>query len=80
LQRIRDEAHRFAITAHRARRSRSGIASQLEKVPGIGPAKRKVLLQTFGSIDRLREASLDELTKVPGITPALAENIKGLLE
>ncbi len=80
LQRIRDEAHRFAITAHRARRSKSGIASQLEKVPGIGPAKRKVLLQTFGSIDRLREASLDELIKVPGITPALAENIKGLLE
>ncbi|MEX1071712.1 MAG: excinuclease ABC subunit UvrC [Anaerolineales bacterium] len=80
LQRIRDEAHRFAITAHRARRSKSGIASQLEKVPGIGPAKRKVLLKTFGSIDRLREASLEELTQIPGITPALAENIKGLLE
>ncbi|MEX1071062.1 MAG: excinuclease ABC subunit UvrC [Anaerolineales bacterium] len=80
IQRIRDEAHRFAITAHRARRSKVGIASRLDEVPGIGPAKRRALLKTFGSIDALREASLDQLTSVQGITPALAESIKGHLE
>ncbi|MEX2143884.1 MAG: excinuclease ABC subunit UvrC [Anaerolineales bacterium] len=80
LQRIRDEAHRFAITAHRARRTKSGIASQLDAIPGIGPKRRRVLLQTFGSIDGLRQASLEQLSAVPGITSALAESIKGHLE
>jgi len=79
LQRIRDEAHRFAITAHRARRSKSGIASQLDEIPGIGPKRRRALLKTFGSIDAMREASVEQFTAVPGVTAALAEKIKAHL-
>jgi len=75
LQRIRDEAHRFAITAHRARRSKSGLASQLDTIPGIGPAKRKALLSSFGSLDRVRQASLEDLVAIQGININLAENI-----
>lgn len=74
VQRIRDEAHRFAITSHRQRRTKIGMASRLEALPGIGPAKRKALLKAFGnSIDAIRGASLEELTSVPGITTKLAE-------
>lgn len=80
LQRIRDEAHRFAITAHRARRTRSGIASQLDEIPGIGPRRRRALLGTFGSIDGVRKATIEQLTAVRGITPPLAESIKTHLE
>jgi excinuclease ABC subunit C len=79
LQRIRDEAHRFAITAHRARRTKSGISSQLDEIPGIGPNRRRALLKTFGSIEALREASIEQLTAIKGITPALADSIKGHL-
>lgn len=79
VQRARDEAHRFAITAHRTRRSRQGIASQLDAIPGIGPAKRKALLTTFGSIDKVKSASLEELTAIRGITADLAAHIKGHL-
>ncbi|MEX1248168.1 MAG: excinuclease ABC subunit UvrC [Anaerolineales bacterium] len=80
LQRIRDEAHRFAITAHRARRSKSGIASRLDEISGIGPKRRRALLKAFGSVDALRQATIEQLTTVQGITPALAESIKGHLE
>jgi excinuclease ABC subunit C len=80
VQRIRDEAHRFAITAHRARRVKQGMASVLDSVPGIGPVKRKSLLKYFGSVDKIREASVVELTAVPGINLALAESIKAQLE
>jgi excinuclease ABC subunit C len=80
MQRIRDEAHRFAITAHRARRSKSGIASQLDEIPGIGPKRRKALLLKFGSIDSMRAASLEQLSEVQGVTPALAESIRAHLE
>lgn len=80
LQRIRDEAHRFAITAHRARRTKSGIASQLDEIPGIGPKRRRALLKTFGSMDGLRQASLEQLADIPGITAALAESIKSHLD
>jgi excinuclease ABC subunit C len=80
VQRIRDEAHRFAITAHRARRDKMGIASRLDAIPGIGPAKRKALLIHFGDIDNIREASLDALRKVPGITEQIAQSIKSHLE
>jgi excinuclease ABC subunit C len=80
IQRIRDEAHRFAITAHRARRSKQGMASALDSIPGVGPARRKSLLKHFGSVDKIREASVVELTAAPGITPALAESIKAHLE
>ncbi|MBI4731018.1 MAG: excinuclease ABC subunit UvrC [Chloroflexi bacterium] len=80
IQRIRDEAHRFAITAHRSRRSKQGMASALDSIPGIGPAKRKSLLKHFGSVDKIREATLDELAAVSGINKALAETIKASLE
>jgi excinuclease ABC subunit C len=80
IQRIRDEAHRFAITAHRKRRDKQGIASRLDSIPGIGPSKRKALLSKFGSVDRIKEATVDELTAVPGIHRRLAEEIKSNLE
>jgi excinuclease ABC subunit C len=72
LQRLRDEAHRFAITFHRQRRSRAMTASALDSIPGLGEKRRAALLQRFGSVKRLRRASPDELAAVPGIGPALA--------
>jgi excinuclease ABC subunit C len=78
VQRIRDEAHRFAITAHRKQRSKLGLASQLDTIPGIGPTRRKALLKHFGSIDKIREASVDELTSV--VPNSIAESIKAHLE
>ncbi len=80
VQRIRDEAHRFAITAHRKRRAKQGLASALDSIPGIGPARRKSLLKHFGSVDKIRDASVIELAAVPGITQALAESIKAHLD
>src|SRR5690606_32959082 len=80
VQRIRDEAHRFAITAHRKRRGKIGLASRLEQVPGIGPVKRKALLLKFGSVEKIRDASLADLTTVPGITEDLAQALKTQLE
>jgi len=79
LQRIRDEAHRFAITAHRGQRTRQGMASQLDAIPGVGPARRKALLTRFGSVERIREASAEELAAVPGIPLDLAHEIKSFL-
>jgi excinuclease ABC subunit C len=77
VQRIRDEAHRFAITSHRAKRAKLGMVSQLETVPGIGPKKRKALLKAFeNSIDAIRAASVDDLMAVPGITQQNAMAIK----
>ena len=78
LQRIRDEAHRFAITAHRKQRSKLGLASQLDIIPGIGPTRRKTLLKHFGSIDKIRDASIGELTSV--VPKNVAESIKAHLE
>ncbi len=72
LQRLRDEAHRFAITFHRQRRSKAMTQSALDSVPGLGEKRRKALLKRFGSVKRIRAASLDELADVPGIGPALA--------
>ncbi len=80
VQRIRDEAHRFAITAHRKARTREGMASILDKVPGIGPTRRKWLLTHFGSLQAIREASLEELTAAPGITIEIAKKLKEHLE
>jgi excinuclease ABC subunit C len=80
VQRIRDEAHRFAITAHRARRTKQGMASALDSLPGIGPVKRKALLEYFGSVDKIRGASVVELSAVPGINETLAESIKAHIE
>lgn len=80
IQRIRDEAHRFAITAHRQKRDKAGIASRLDSIPGIGPARRKALLNHFGSINAIKAASAEDIQKVPGISPDLALSIKGNLE
>ncbi len=79
IQRIRDEAHRSAITSHRKQRSRVGLASRLDVIPGIGPARRKALLNRFGSLDAIIQASQDELVEVPGINLALAQTIKEAL-
>jgi excinuclease ABC subunit C len=72
LQRVRDESHRFALRAHRRRRSGRVGQSVLDEVPGIGPAKRRVLLQRFGSVAGLRDAGRDEIAAVPGIGRRLA--------
>jgi excinuclease ABC subunit C len=80
VQRIRDEAHRFGITAHRARRSKQGMASALDAIPGVGPIRRKALLKHFGSVDKIRSATMEELTAVKGITVDVAESIKASLE
>ncbi len=75
LQRVRDEAHRFAINHHRSRRSKSMVESALDEVPGLGEVRRKTLLKHFGSLKKLRAASEAELTLVPGIGPATAAAI-----
>ena len=80
LQRVRDEAHRFAISSHRKRRTKEGLASRLEAIPGIGPAKRKALLNHFGSIEKTKKATIAELGAVQGITLDLANAIKDHLE
>jgi len=77
VQRVRDEAHRFAITRHRARRGKAALRSKLDVVPGLGPARKRALLRRFGSIDGIREAAVDDLsTEVPR---AVALRIKELL-
>lgn len=75
LQRVRDEAHRFAITFHRQRRSKAMTASALDGIPGLGEARRKALLRHFGSVKKLRAATVEELQSVSGIGPALAATI-----
>ncbi|MFN0282305.1 MAG: excinuclease ABC subunit UvrC [Kineosporiaceae bacterium] len=72
LQRVRDEAHRFAITHHRQKRSKAMTVSVLDEVPGLGPARKKVLLRAFGSVKRLRSASVEEIASVQGIGPSVA--------
>lgn len=79
LQRVRDEAHRFAITHHRQRRSKSMVVSELDAVPGLGPTRIKALRKTFGSLKAMRQASVDELAAVPGIGPATAAAIHAAL-
>jgi len=79
LQRVRDEAHRFAITFHRQRRSKAMTASALDGIPGLGEAKRKALLRHFGSVKKVRAASVEDLQAVSGIGPALASTIAAQL-
>ncbi len=79
LQRVRDEAHRFAITYHRQKRSRSMTVSALDGVPGLGPARRAALLKTFGSLKRLRAASAEEIAAVPGVGAATAAAVVAAL-
>jgi excinuclease ABC subunit C len=76
LQRVRDEAHRFANTYHRTLRKKARLVSRLDAVPGVGPQRRRALLREFGSLRRVLEASVEELTRVTGITPAIAARIK----
>lgn len=75
LQRIRDEAHRFAITHHRNRRSKSMVESLLDDVPGLGEVRRRTLVRHFGSLKKLRAATVEEIAQVPGIGPRTAEAI-----
>jgi excinuclease ABC subunit C len=80
LQRVRDEAHRFAITHHRSRRSKSMVESVLDDVPGLGEVRRKTLVKHFGSLKKLRAAEADEIAQVPGIGPRTAAAIKDAVE
>jgi excinuclease ABC subunit C len=80
LQRVRDEAHRFAITHHRSRRSKSMVESVLDDVPGLGEVRRKSLLRRFGSLKKLRAATVGEIAEVPGIGLRTAEAIAAALE
>jgi excinuclease ABC subunit C len=79
VQRVRDEAHRFAVQHHRVRRRKASLASRLESIPGVGPARRKALLKAFGSIEAIRTASLEELEAVPRLPRSVAEAIKSKL-
>ena len=79
IQRVRDEAHRFAITYHRRVRRKETVVSQLDGVPGVGPKRRSALLQQFGSIQAIREASVEELAAVPSMTRKVAEQLKASL-
>jgi excinuclease ABC subunit C len=76
VQRVRDEAHRFANTGHRNRRSKAGTASILDSIPGVGPTRRKNLLSQFGSLEDIRAATVEEIASVPGIPVHVAEAIK----
>jgi excinuclease ABC subunit C len=80
IQRVRDEAHRFAITAHRKARGKVGIASRLDAIQGIGPKRRKALLEKFGDIEGIKQANLGALMEVPGITEGIAQGLKTGLE
>ena len=76
VQRIRDEAHRFAITYHRGVRQKASVRSALDAIPGIGPKRKRALLRKFGSVQRIRQASLDDIAATPGFTRALAERVR----
>jgi excinuclease ABC subunit C len=80
VQRLRDEAHRFAITYHRNLRDRRTVRSAFDDLPGVGPKRKRELLKVFGSIKRVREAPVEQIAAVPGIGRALAERIKATLE
>jgi len=75
LQHLRDEAHRFAVTYHRSRREKRALASPLDEIPGVGPARKKALLRGFGSLARLQRASEEEIAATPGVGPALARTV-----
>jgi excinuclease ABC subunit C len=80
VQRVRDEAHRFANEGHRKRRSKVGVASILDTIPGIGPSRRKLLLERFGTLNGIREATVEEIAAVPGIPFNVAQSVKGYLD
>ena len=76
LQRIRDEAHRFALAYHRKKRSDTGLRSILDGIPGIGEKRKKLLLKHFGSISTIRDASINELRQLPGMNSSVAKVLK----
>jgi excinuclease ABC subunit C len=76
LQRVRDEAHRFAITYHRSLRKRKGLTSKLDTIPGIGAKRRQALMRHFGSLDAIRDAPVEELAAVSGMNAKVAEKVK----
>jgi len=80
VQRIRDEAHRFAVTYHQKVRGKRAIQSVLDDVDGVGPARKRALLRRFGSVRAMREAPVTDLAAVSGVGPALAERIKQAIE
>jgi excinuclease ABC subunit C len=79
MERVRDEAHRFAITHHRKRRGKRSLRSALDEIPGVGPALKKALVQHFGSVSAIRAANVERLSEVKGIGPALAQRIHSAL-
>jgi excinuclease ABC subunit C len=79
LQRVRDEAHRFAIAYHRQKRGKAATSSALDDVPGLGPARRQALIKAFGSVRKLTAASVEEIAAVPGIGPRLAATVSAAL-
>jgi len=76
LQRLRDEAHRFALGYHQKVRKKKTFTSALDTIPGIGPKRKKELLKRFGTVPAIRDATVEELVVVPGITPAIARKLK----
>ena len=79
VQRIRDEAHRFAITYHRQLRGKKQVKSVLDEIPGVGPSRKQALIKKFGSVRAVREASVDDVAATPGLTRSVAERIKAAL-
>jgi excinuclease ABC subunit C len=75
IQRIRDEAHRFAITSHRKKRQKQSLHSSLEDIPGIGKLRRFQILKHFGGLQEVQKASVEDLSKVPGISQSIAQKI-----
>jgi excinuclease ABC subunit C len=75
VQRIRDEAHRFAITYHRDVRKKSGLHSALDDVPGVGPKRKRALLRKFGSVRAIKDATVEEIAATPGFTRTVAEKV-----
>ena len=76
LQQLRDEAHRFAITTHRNKRAKSVTKSSLDDIDGIGKNRKKALLNHFGSLDKIKSATVEDLMRLDGISKAIAEKIR----
>jgi len=79
VQRVRDEAHRFAVTFHKSLRSKRGTRSVMDDIPGIGPKRKRALLRKYGSVQAIRTATIDDLASVPGMTRASAQRLKELM-
>ena len=80
LRRLRDEAHRFALTYHRKVRDKRMFGSPLDEIPGVGPRRKRLLLRSFGSVENIRRATVEDIASVPTMTAAVARRIKEALE